>query len=357
MVLTPHQPVHRTTLWVVPVGDLAGVARHVLDTVRAGIPGWKLVVLCPPGPLAEAVTQAGGAVLVAPFGPASGLRSSVASLRHTVRTLRPQVVHSHLSYGDIVVGLATPRGVPLVTTEHGIAADDAVYHRSGRQARLMAFVHHLRLRRFDRVIAVSQATRTAMQRKWRPRQEVTVIPNGVDRPAPPIQVPGLHILSLARLAPEKRLDDLVAAFALVAAAQPDAHLTIAGVGPLEPPLRRQVDRLGLADRVAFTGHVDAEQALTEANVVAQLSVWENCSYTLLDALTHGLGVVASPVGGNPEMLPGRCLVDPGDHGAVAQRLITQGRDLTARPASAADWPTTSQMTARVAEIYDGIGPR
>jgi glycogen(starch) synthase len=351
MVLSP--PTERpTALWVVPVSDIAGVARHVLDTVRVGIPGWRLVVLCPPGPLADAIRGAGGAVLSAPFGPTHGLRASVSSLRHAIRGLRPQVVHSHLSYADVVVALATPRSASLVTTEHGISADDGVYHSSAAQARLMAKAHAARLRRFDQVIAVSEATAGAMRKKWHARQPIRVVPNGVDAPTGVADPrPGLRLLSLARLAPEKRLEDLLGAFALVAQRDPDARLTIAGIGPLEGDLRAQVGRLGLASHVAFVGFVEAHHALGEADVVAQLSVWENCSYTLLDAVTHGLGVVASPVGGNSEILPERCLADPSDHQGVAERLVAQGRDLSVRPRLNQGWPSIAEMGELIGSAY------
>jgi glycogen(starch) synthase len=356
MVLSP--PAERpTALWVVPVSDLGGVARHVLDVVRAGLQGWRLVVLCPPGPLADAITAAGGAVLTAPFGPAAGLRASVGSLRHAIRALRPQVVHSHLSYADVVAAMVRPRQVTLVTTEHGIAADDAVYHSSGAQARLMAGVHTARLRRFDRVIAVSGATAQAMRDKWSVRRQIEVIPNGVDPVTDvPEPRPGLRFLSLARLAPEKRLDDLVGAFALVAKEEPDATLTIAGVGPVESDLRSHVADLGLASRVSFPGYLDAHGALRRADVVAQLSVWENCSYTLLDALTRGLGVVASPVGGNPELLSKSCLVDPANHADVASHLLSQAREVAIRPRMAPGWPTTSEMSERIVSVYAGVVP-
>jgi glycogen(starch) synthase len=344
-----------TALWVVPVSDLGGVARHVLDVVRVGIPGWRVVVLCPPGPLATEVSNAGGAVIARPFGPASGFRASVASLRHTVRTLRPRIVHSHLSYADIVVAAAARRESRLVTTEHGIAAADSVYHRSAAEARLMAGVHRVRLRRFDRVIAVSQATRRAMQEKWHAPDDTLVISNGVDDPRPmPTPAPGLRVLSLARLAPEKCLDDLVSSFALVVADHPEAELVIAGVGPLETVLRHQVDQLGLTRQVRFPGFVRATHALAQADVVAQLSVWENCSYTLLDAVSHGLGVVASPVGGNPEMLPGSSLVDPSDHPAVARLIVAQGYDLAGRPRLSDSWPTTATMAGEIARVYDEV---
>lgn len=344
----------RTALWVVPVSDLAGVARHVRDAVRAGVPGWRLVVLCPPGPLADVVHDAGGAVLAEPFGPEAGARASAATLRHAVQALRPDVVHSHLSYADVVVATATPRGPALVTTEHGIAADDRVYHGSAAKARAMAAVHAARLRRFDLVLAVSEATRDAMVEKWAARR-VVVLPNGVDRvAAPPRPADGpLRVLSLARLAPEKRLPDLLHAFTVVRRTRPDAVLTLAGAGPLLPELRKLAAELGLADAVAFPGHVDAAQALAEHDVLALLSVWENCSYAILDALAAGLGVVASPVGGNPELLPDRCLVDASDPDTVAATLVAQA-DPANRPALPDGWPTTAQMTARLAGLYQDV---
>ncbi len=340
-----------TAVWAVPVSELGGVARHVLDAVRAGIPGWRLVVLCPPGRLVEEVRAAGGAVTAVPFGPADGLTASVRSLRRAVDLLRPAVVHSHLSYAD-VVNAATPHHVPRVSTEHGIAPDDRVYHGSGPKSALMARVHTARLRRFDAVVAVSEATKRAMLDKWHPRQEVRVVVNGIDPlPDPPPPTAGLRFLSLARLAPEKRLDDLVAAFALVAREHPEASLTLAGTGGLEGALRAQVAALGLTDRVSLPGYVDAADALAAADVLTMPSLWENCPYAVLDGLVHGAGLVAAPVGGIPEMLPEHCLVDPGDHPALAALLVEQGQRLDARPKVPAGWPTVADMTAAIGEVY------
>lgn len=343
-------------MWAVPVSDLAGVARHVLDTVRAGLPGWRLVVLCPPGPLADAVREAGGEVVAAPFGPAAGTVASARTLRRVVRSVRPDVVHSHLSYADVVVAGATPRGPLLVTTEHGIADDDLVYHGNAAKARLMAGVHRTRLRRFGPVLAVSEATAGAMRAKWSVRQPIVVTPNGIDRVSTgstdPVGPSAPRILSLARLAPEKRLPDLVRAFAVVRRERPGAVLTLAGSGPLEGELRALADGLGVGDAVQLPGYVDAAAALAEHDVLALLSVWENCSYALLDALVAGAGVVASDVGGNPEILPARCLVDASDQAAVAAALLAQA-DPASRPTLAPTWPTTSQMTERIAAVYEG----
>ena len=75
------------TLWVVPVADLGGVARHVLDVVRVGLPGLRLAVLCPEGALAARLRELGAAVFTGHFGPDAGLAASVRTLRRTVRTL------------------------------------------------------------------------------------------------------------------------------------------------------------------------------------------------------------------------------------------------------------------------------
>jgi glycosyltransferase involved in cell wall biosynthesis len=270
--------------------------------------------------------------------------------------LRPAVVHTHLSYADIVAAAATPRHVRLVTTEHGIAADDRVYHGSAPKSALMARVHAVRLRRFDGLIAVSEATREAMTDKWHPRRPVHVVHNGIDPLATAARPrPGARFLTLARLAPEKRLADLVSSFALVAGEDTAATLTIGGVGELESDLRRQVHDLGLDRQVRMPGYVDAAAALGAADVLTMLSVWENCPYAVLDGLVHGAGVVAAPVGGMPEMLPEHCLVDPADHAAVAALMVEQGRDVDARPKIPAGWPTVADMTAAIGNVYAQVG--
>jgi glycogen synthase len=353
MVLSqPSSP--PTALWVVPVSDLAGVARHVLDVARTGIPGWRLVFLTPPGALPTRLRELGAVVHVGPFGPDHGLRASVSTLRDVVRRERPAVVHSHLAYADIVAALAVGRQPRLVTTEHGIARDDTVYHLSGAKTRAMAAAHTARLRRFDAAIAVSRATAAAMVEKWHPRREIVVIPNGVDRVPASGGTTGLRILSLARLSPEKRLPALVDGFAELHRSRPEARLTLAGTGPEEAALRAQVERIGLSDVVTLPGFVDPEAAMAEHDVLAMMSVWENCSYALLDAAVRGLGVVASDVGGNPEILPASALVRAEDTAGVAGALEAQGLDLSTRP-GLETWPSVADMCERIAGTYAAIG--
>lgn len=346
-----HEPI---ALWVVPVPDLGGVARHVLDAAAVGIPGWRMVTLCPSGALAQRLGAQGAAVLTPPFGPAVGLRSSASALRRVIDRLRPAVVHSHLAFADFAAAVGTVgQPVRLVSSEHGIAADDLVYHGNPVRSRVMAVAHQARIGRFDALIAVAQATADAMHAKWGRRLAISVVLNGIDPPVRPVRAPGLRIASVSRLAPEKRIDRLLDAFALLRTAHPKASLTIAGSGPLDAELRAQSARLGPAG-IHFAGFVDGAELLAESDVLAQLSHWENCSYTLLDALSAGVGVVATGVGGNPEILPPRCLVDADDTAAVAAALEVQGLHLDARPRLRAGWPSRSDMTAAIADVYRGL---
>ena len=391
----------RTALWCVPVADLGGVARHVLDAARTGVPGWRIVVLCPEGPLAERLRALGVPVLVGPVSPDDGTRAAVAAIRDALRRLRPDVLHTHLAFADLagiaaVQGLRSGRGerIRVVSTEHGIAGVRGYYQASEAAARAKAAAHRARLLRTDRIIAVSESTREQVAAQWGSAEKIVVVRNEVEAPGAAADSagtgtaggagtgaaeprPGLRILSLARLAPEKRIDELLRAFVHVLRGHPEATLTIAGTGPEEASLRARAGILGLAGHVDFVGHVDAADALRRHDVVVQLSVWENLSYTLLDAVAHGLGVVATDVGGNGEIVPERCLVaSGGGAGApgalpaeeIARRIVEQGLEVGERPGRRALVATSTDadshgtlpgMCAAIAVVYDaalGGGP-
>lgn len=345
-------------LWVIPVADLGGVARHVLDVFNVGMKDYRLVLFCPEGLLAERVRSMGGAVIAADFGPDFGYVKSFRSLDATIRALKPAIVHSHLAYADFIaaaVAMRYPR-VRLVSTEHGIAGDDEIYHSNRVTAGIRATLHHTRMRRNNALIAVSESTRNEMRKKWKVSNDIHVIPNGVDRVAskPIVRSEGLRVLSLARLAPEKRIDHLIRAFKQLLQERPDATLTIAGTGPEGDDLKRLVEREGLSSSVDFPGFVDAESAMREHDVLVQLSSWENCSYTLLDAVNNGLGVVATPVGGNPEILETTFLADADETRRISELISDQAIDREKRPHLRLSWPNRSGMTAKIEEVYSDI---
>lgn len=360
-----------TALWVVPVPDFGGVARHVLDVARTGIPGYRLVVCAPEGKLTERLRELNIPVHAVPFGPSRGFRTSFDSLTHVIEREKPAIVHSHLAYADVIAAAVVNSlkirrranrslTVPmLITTEHGIAGDDAVYHGTSWRSKLMEQVHRVRLWGTNAAIAVSRSTAEQMRRKWRARR-VSIIYNGVDAPRlraavhkhrVPTEPDAPRILSLSRLSPEKGIDVLIEAFAQLRTVYPKAHLEIAGEGDLADTLTQQVRELHISDAVTFSGFVDPLEAMGRSDMVVQLSIWENCSYTLLDAKAAGLKTVATNVGGNPEILAPNELVNRRQNAFCDSVLEALMRNCEVSAPSAWTWVTNAEMTAQIAELY------
>lgn len=359
-----------TALWVVPVPDFGGVARHVVDMARAGLPGFNLVVLAPEGKLTERLEELGVTVVKAEFGPNYGFKTSFASLKKAIEQLRPEIVHSHLAYADVVAAAVVnalrirsviKRGtcVPkLLTTEHGIAGNDSVYHGSSWRSKLMETVHRVRLWGTNRAIAVSRSTADQMRSKWGARG-VELVYNGVDIPVVAAAVAekrvpaegGPRILSLSRLSPEKGIDVLLDAFARLREEYPQAHLEIAGSGDLGEELKAHAKRLNLGDSVTFSGFVNPIEAMGRSDMIVQLSVWENCSYTLLDAKAAGLKTVATAVGGNPEIVNADELVDRQSPKLTEEVLQAMRRQLQKGDKEPFTWISNEQMAAQTVDIY------
>ena len=134
---------------------------------------------------------------------------------------------------------------------------------------------------------------------------------------------GKVLVFAGRLGPQKALD--VALEALVEV--PGVDLVVAGDGPERPALERRVAELGLDGRVRFLGSVSRETVLrlfraSDGSVLP--SRWENFPHTVVEALAMGCPVIATAVGGVPEVLRDRengLLVPPGDPEALARSVL------------------------------------
>jgi glycosyltransferase involved in cell wall biosynthesis len=137
-------------------------------------------------------------------------------------------------------------------------------------------------------------------------------------------------VTVARLSPEKDVDTLLQAAALLVREWPGFRLAVAGDGPCLGNLRHRAAQLGLGERVHFLGQVqDVPTLLAGARLFVLPSLSEGISLTILEAMARGLPVVATQVGGNPELVAdgetGR-LVPPRDPAALAQALLAVGAD-------------------------------
>jgi glycosyltransferase involved in cell wall biosynthesis len=111
------------------------------------------------------------------------------------------------------------------------------------------------------------------------------------------------VISVARLDPVKDLATLLDAFALVRRRVPHSRLLIVGDGPDRATLAANAACLDLADSVTFIGYrSDVQSLLPSADLYVNSSITEGISITILEAMAAGLPVVATAVGGTPEVV-------------------------------------------------------
>jgi glycosyltransferase involved in cell wall biosynthesis len=207
----------------------------------------------------------------------------------------------------------------------------------------------------DVVVANSEAGRRLLVRRGVPDEQILVIRNGLDpcrlRPAPErvadcrarLGVPegGQVVGVLATLTPAKGHDTFLKAAALIGARRPATRFAIVGDGPLRAALEEQARSLGLEDRLVFFGHQPRVADHLGAIDVLVSSSWdfEGHSNSILEAMSLGIPVVATDVGGNGELVEdgvtGR-LVPVRDHAAIAEQVIGLLEDRDAARALAAN---------------------
>jgi glycosyltransferase involved in cell wall biosynthesis len=228
----------------------------------------------------------------------------------------------------------------------------------------------------DRIIAVSEHTRTDLNRVLGiPPQRIKVIHNGVDEEFQPLQnpnaletvrqryrLPTALILYLGTLEPRKGVGTLIAAYGTLAEEIPH-DLVIAGKrGWYTAPLFRQVETLGLGQRVHFTGYIP-EDDLPALYNLAQLFVYpsryEGFGLPVLEAMACGLPVICTNAASLPEIVgDAALLVPPDDAEALAAAMrrtlndIVLEAEMVARGLELArrfTWEKTAQKTVQAYE--------
>lgn len=257
-------------------------------------------------------------------------------LYRLLRRERPKILHTWMFHANVpgrVMGRLA--GVPVIISSERTMGQEAAW-----RYRLNRFTHPLA----DRVVCVSQQVADfAADHVGIPRTNTVVIPNGVDlrtfgqsltvreaRLALGLPLDEPLIGTVTRLQPVKRLDVLLYAVAPL----PDVHAVIVGDGPQLARLETLSDELNLETRVRFIGHRrDVRPWLAALDVFVLPSAWEGMSNALLEAMATGLPVVATAVGGTPEVVVDGVtglLVPPGDPDLLAQAIRQLLRDLDLR---------------------------
>jgi glycosyltransferase involved in cell wall biosynthesis len=239
-----------------------------------------------------------------------------------IRRFRPDIVHSHLGVLRYTLPASFLRRVPVkVHTIHNMAEREV--DPLGR------WVHHLAFRIGVVPVAIASEVAASLHRVYQLKQSVPLIPNGVPvdfyrRPATPrtewrrrqgFSEMDVLYLNVGRLMVQKNQALLIDAFASGPARLPDTHLLIIGDGQLRPMLEDRVTGHGLDARVHFLGvRSDIPDALGAADVFVLSSDWEGNPLSVMEAMSAGMPVISTAVGGVPELV---------QHGATGL-LVGQG---------------------------------
>ncbi len=387
-----------------PSGQIGGAERSLLDimaSLRAARPEWKLgLVATADGPLAPAAEALGVRTVVVPLpeslarlGDGGARRSAslprlagalsaglgyVRRLRRAVRALEPDVLHTN-GFKMHVLGLwARPRGVPVVWHVHDFVA----------RRPLMSRLLRGHARGCAAVVANSHAVADDVRRVvgGRVRGGVHAVHNAVDlgsfspdgarleldaragwAPAPPGTV---RVGLVATLAWWKGHETFLRAVSLLPPGLPVRAYVVGGALYETAGSQRSLDdlralagRLGVADRVGFTGYVeDAAAAMRGLDVVVHASTEpEPFGLVIVEAMACGRAVIASEAGGAAELIrPGVDALGhaPGDAAQLAARIAELAGDAGLRARLGAEGRATAErrfdrarLAAELVPIY------
>ena len=263
----------------------------------------------------------------------------LAAVRHVARCIvatSPDVVHGHGAKGGAFARLASNGRRIRVYTPHGGSLH---YGSLTPQGLIYGMAERALMRRTELFLFESAFAREAFIAKiGTPRAPVQVVHNGVSadefRPVEPA-ASASDIVTVGELRHIKGIDVLIDAVALLAARGRALTAAIVGAGPDERALRALVEQRGLSAAVQFAGYQPARHAFAMGRLMIVASRAESLPYIVLEAAAAGLPMIATAVGGIPEVFgPDHRLVAPGDPQALAQAMAAALDDPAAAQASA-----------------------
>ena len=354
-----------------------GAVAHVLGLMRADISVGHLVglVAAPEPRLMSEAKDIGAQVFPNPyFVHGVQLHNDIRALWpvfQAVRRFNPDVVSAHSTKAGYVARLVCAiLRKPVVFTAHGWAFCDG--RSSVWQRHLLALAERLAAWTTAAIICVSAYDRElALKFKVAPPEKLVLIHNGVD-PAPLLSAKGEHVrrefglwdvpvlTMVGRLAPQKDPLALLEACKLLKA---DFRLMIVGDGELRDRAENFVAQNNLRGKVTFTSERhDIPEILAASDILVLASRWEGLPLVIIEAEIAGLPVVASGVGGVPELIEDGVtgfIVPPRNPRALAcvlQRLIDDAH-LRRRVGSAARKKalhefTFDHMLTKTRQLYD-----
>jgi glycosyltransferase involved in cell wall biosynthesis len=273
--------------------------------------------------------------------------------------VRPRILHTHLVHSDVYGQLAgSLTRVPLrLSTKHGFNEfrEGRWFGFADRSVGSLAHVH----------IAISQGLAQYLAAtEGFDEENFEIVHYGIEGDGDAVEYSGTtpQLLCIGRLIPIKGHLVLFRALAQARARVPEATLDLAGRGPLEPALKSYVRELGIEDAVRFLGFVSPIQAAIEdAAIVVVPSLGEGFGMVALEAMERARPVIASAVGGLPEIVADGetgLVVPSADADALAEAIVALAGDLPRAAAMGAAGRdralsqfTPERCVERVEELY------
>jgi starch synthase len=275
---------------------------------------------------------------------------------------RFDLIHAHSHrYGHVLQAaeVARRRGVPFVVSTHYHPADRTDPGLQRGLLRCQDVLFGMTAYRAADALVVETEREGELLREFAPGGKVHVIPPGIDlaswsHPTGDVPLPGLpngYVLFAGRIAPNKGLPFLVRAVAEMPASERPPVVFLGRDWGERPALEALARELGVADRITWLGHVESAReyraVMRGASVFVLPSEWEAFGLVLLEAMAAGVPVVATSVGGVPEVLLGGTagrLVPYADTAALGSAI----RSVRSDPAERAK--LVAAGTARVADL-------
>ncbi len=363
---------------IIADSSLTGAPRHLL-TLLSGINTHRfgVTVITPPGPLVEQLKKRKIPVFQVPMRGRADM-AAISAVTKLLKKYDPDVIHTHGQRAGLVGRMAS-KGMPFkrVHTEH-------TYTHEFKLANPLLHWTHLRVMRMldggtDKVIAVSNAVRKFLidSRISKPEKVVTIY-NGITPLSRKVSQEDVQkFKNKYHIAPDdivigtvgsfnqaKDTSTLIRAVVRMAKKWPKIKLVLVGKGPLKFKLEKLVKKLGLEEQVVFTGALEnVLPALKTFRIFVLPSLSEAFGVTILEAMKAEVPVVATKVGGIPEIIiqnHNGILVEPKDSkklaGVLMKLLNDKKLQIKLAKNGAATLPKFSadRMIERTEDIYSSL---
>lgn len=339
-------------LHIISVREIGGAEKHFISLL-SGLKklGVEVAASCiPDGPLIKMLSHQNIKLFPVDF---SGKWNplNIFKVITVINEFRPALIHTHLSKGALIGGAAAKlKGIKVVSTKHNLSK--SWYYNFA-----------------DRIIAVSEIIKEELVKDGFNKDNITTIYNGVERDFARVLI-GKDVLKIkgkygirensfvvgiiARLAPVKQHYLFLKAAKIALDKGADIQFLLCGDGILMDELKKMSYKLGIEKNVVFTGFVeDMQEIYSVIDISVLTSKTEGMPMSIIESMAFGVPVVASKVGGIPEVVnhgENGFLFEPGNHQKLAERILTLYNNEELRRRFSLD----AKKTAREKFMADGM---